>query len=145
MGRKLTIALMARPAPIIRAYSVISEGGQSSLPVPKSADWRLAGRTAHEWRMGPSTMALGPYQQDFSSWSIKVRRASLIGGFVPLTWRILLALVLGLGAGLIAARLDPQVLSVITSIAEPVGGIWVDALRMTIIPLVFGLVVNGIA
>ena len=64
---------------------------------------------------------------------------------MPLTWRILLALVLGLGAGLIAAKLDPQLLSVITSIAEPVGGIWVDALRMTIIPLVFGLVVNGIA
>ena len=64
---------------------------------------------------------------------------------MPLTWRILLALVLGLGAGLVAAKLDPQVLSVITSIAGPVGGIWVDALRMTIIPLVFGLVVNGIA
>jgi Na+/H+-dicarboxylate symporter len=64
---------------------------------------------------------------------------------VPLTWRILLALILGLGAGLVAAKLDPHVLSIITSIAEPVGVIWVDALRMTIIPLVFGLVVNGIA
>ena len=64
---------------------------------------------------------------------------------MPLTWRILLALVAGLGAGLAAAELDPQALSVIVSIAEPVGGIWLDALKMTIIPLVFGLVVNGIA
>ena len=64
---------------------------------------------------------------------------------MPLTWRILLALVVGLGAGLAVAELDPQALSVIVSIAEPLGGIWLDALRMTIIPLVFGLVVNGIA
>ena len=64
---------------------------------------------------------------------------------MPLTWRILLALLCGLGAGLIVAELNPRLLALITGIAEPVGGIWVDALRMTIIPLVFGLVVNGIA
>ena len=62
---------------------------------------------------------------------------------MPLTLRVLLGLILGLatGAGLAAAgyaRLD-QVIAV----ADPVGGLWLDALRMTIVPLVFSLIVTG--
>lgn len=64
---------------------------------------------------------------------------------MPLTWRILLALVCGLGAGVFVATLDPGASSTIMTIAEPIGAVWLDGLRMTIIPLVFGLVVNGIA
>lgn len=64
---------------------------------------------------------------------------------MPLTWRILLALVCGLGAGMLVASLDPGASSAIMTIAEPIGAVWLDGLRMTIIPLVFGLVVNGIA
>jgi Na+/H+-dicarboxylate symporter len=64
---------------------------------------------------------------------------------MPLTWRILLALIGGLVAGLLVAPLNPATSSTIIAIAEPVGAIWLDGLRMTIIPLVFGLVVNGIA
>ncbi len=64
---------------------------------------------------------------------------------MTLTTRILLALVAGLalGAGLAAAGFAglPQVLAV----AEPVGALWVDALRMTIVPLVFALLVSGVA
>lgn len=61
------------------------------------------------------------------------------------TWRILLALICGLGAGLIVGGLDPKASALVIGIAEPVGSIWLDGLRMTVIPLVFGLVVNGIA
>lgn len=64
---------------------------------------------------------------------------------MPLTWRILLALLCGLGAGLFVATLEPTASVTVTSIAAPIGTLWLDGLRMTIIPLVFGLVVNGIA
>jgi Na+/H+-dicarboxylate symporter len=63
---------------------------------------------------------------------------------MSLTLRILLALLAGLAVGaLIAARPDLQS-PWLLSAAEQVGGLWVDALRMTIVPLVFGLVVTGI-
>jgi Na+/H+-dicarboxylate symporter len=64
---------------------------------------------------------------------------------LPLTWRILLALICGLGAGLLVANLGPAASSTIVMVTEPIGAVWLDGLRMTIIPLVFGLVVNGIA
>lgn len=64
---------------------------------------------------------------------------------MPLTWRILLALICGLGAGLFVATLDSTASDAIISVAAPIGAVWLDGLRMTIIPLVFGLVVNGIA
>lgn len=58
--------------------------------------------------------------------------------------RILLGLAAGLAIGGFAAgaglRLDPAL-----SVAGVVGGIWLDALRMTIVPLVFSLVVTGIS
>ena len=62
---------------------------------------------------------------------------------MPLTLRVLLALVLGLaiGAGLEAARFAG--LETLIAWTEPVGGLWLDALRMTIVPLVFSLVVTG--
>jgi len=56
--------------------------------------------------------------------------------------RILIALILGLGLGILGADLGGQKL---LAIADPLGGIWLDALRMTIIPLVVALVVTGIA
>ena len=58
--------------------------------------------------------------------------------------RILLALVLGLGAGIasVAAGLaTPQLIA----IAEPIGGMWLNALQMTIVPLVVALLITGIA
>ena len=64
---------------------------------------------------------------------------------MSLTLRILLALVAGLAFGATLAATDAASLPVITSIAEPVGAVWLDALRMTIVPLVFGLIVTGIA
>lgn len=56
--------------------------------------------------------------------------------------RILLALIFGLGLGILGAERGGQAL---LAIADPLGGIWLDALRMTIVPLVVALVVTGIA
>jgi hypothetical protein len=62
---------------------------------------------------------------------------------MPLTLRVLLGLILGLatGAGLAAAGYAH--LDQVIAVAEPVGGLWLDALRMTIVPLVFSLIVTG--
>lgn len=60
--------------------------------------------------------------------------------------RIVLALVVGLAAGIAAASFaSPDGLAGSIAIAEPIGDLWLDALRMTIVPLVFGLLVTGIA
>lgn len=59
--------------------------------------------------------------------------------------RILLALVLGLGLGALAKAEAPDLAGRLLEIAEPVGGMWLDAMRMTIVPLVVALLVTGIA
>lgn len=48
---------------------------------------------------------------------------------------VLTGLALGIGAG-------PS--SALVPIAQLVGGLWLDALRMTVVPLVFGLIVTGV-
>ncbi|MEO7240755.1 MAG: cation:dicarboxylase symporter family transporter [Sphingomicrobium sp.] len=58
--------------------------------------------------------------------------------------RILLALVFGLAAGGAAAALAIAPDGPVVTVAQLVGGLWVDGLRMTIVPLVFGLIVSGI-
>lgn len=59
------------------------------------------------------------------------------------TWRILLALVLGIAVGaLVPAGAAGETLA---AVAGPVGTIWLSALKMTIIPLVFALLVGGVA
>ena len=59
--------------------------------------------------------------------------------------RILLALVVGLAAGIVCAKSGfawtPQVIAAL----EPVGGMWLNALQMTIVPLVVSLLITGIA
>lgn len=65
---------------------------------------------------------------------------------MSLTVRIFAALVLGLGVGIaLAAFATPDLTARVGSIAEPIGNIWLDALQMTIIPLVFALLFTGIA
>lgn len=65
---------------------------------------------------------------------------------MSLTVRIFAALVAGLLAGtLVAAGASPVIAAIILGIAEPVGGLWLDALQMTVIPLVIGLLFTGIA
>jgi Na+/H+-dicarboxylate symporter len=59
--------------------------------------------------------------------------------------RILLSLVAGLAIGIGLAAAGPAWLPAAIAIAEPIGNLWLDALRMTIVPLVFSLLVTGIA
>jgi Na+/H+-dicarboxylate symporter len=59
--------------------------------------------------------------------------------------RILLSLVAGLLLGIATAHWVPSVAGHAASVAEPIGGLWLDALRMTIIPLIVALLVIGIA
>lgn len=59
------------------------------------------------------------------------------------TVRILLALAAGLTVG--AAMAGHPAIEKIMAVADPVGGLWLDALRMTIVPLVFSLLVVGVS
>lgn len=59
--------------------------------------------------------------------------------------RILLALILGLGGGALLAHSAAPLTPRVVAIAEPIGGIWLDGLRMTIVPLVVSLLITGIA
>ena len=59
--------------------------------------------------------------------------------------RILLSLVLGLALGIALASAGPSWLAIAIAIAEPIGNLWLDALKMTIVPLVFSLLVTGVA
>lgn len=59
------------------------------------------------------------------------------------TVRILLALVAGLVVG--ASLAGQPYIERIIAVADPIGGMWLDALRMTIVPLVFSLLVVGVS
>jgi Na+/H+-dicarboxylate symporter len=56
--------------------------------------------------------------------------------------RILAALAVGLLLGILTAKaaFAPQAIA----IADPIGGLWLDGLRMTIVPLIVALLINGI-
>nr|MBA3730285.1 cation:dicarboxylase symporter family transporter [Sphingomonas sp.] len=58
--------------------------------------------------------------------------------------RILAGLALGLLLGTLGARAGWQ-LDQAHGLAGTVGGVWLDALRMTVVPLIFSLIVTGIA
>src|SRR2546423_15695686 len=59
--------------------------------------------------------------------------------------QVLVGLGAGLGVGLaIAASHTPPLLSAADAVA-PVGTLWVNAIRMTVIPLVVSLVIPGVA
>ena len=58
---------------------------------------------------------------------------------------ILGALVVGLLLGAMAARLGDGLREPLLKAATIVGGLWIDALKMTVIPLIFALLVTGIA
>ena len=59
--------------------------------------------------------------------------------------RILLALLVGLLLGIGAVALGPAWVERSTAIVEPIGGMWLNALRMTIVPLVVALLITGVA
>jgi proton glutamate symport protein len=61
------------------------------------------------------------------------------------TLRILIGLVLGLGLGIALAAAAPAWKADAVAVLDALGGVWLDALRMTIVPLVFALLVTGVA
>jgi len=61
------------------------------------------------------------------------------------TTRILLGLVLGAVCGLLLSRFDPEHAITAADIAQPIGRLWLNALQMTVVPLVFALVVVGVS
>jgi len=65
--------------------------------------------------------------------------------FRSLSVRVLLALVLGLGGGAVLAASGDARLTAAVGPIEAIGGLWLNALRMTVVPLVFSLLVTGIA
>jgi proton glutamate symport protein len=64
---------------------------------------------------------------------------------MSLTTRVLLALLLGTGAGLALRAYPSPAAAAIVSFVEPVGTLWVNAIRMTIVPLVVSLLITGVA
>ena len=59
--------------------------------------------------------------------------------------RILLSLALGLLLGVALAAWRPGAVPGVVGVAQPIGSAWLNALQMTVIPLVFSLLVTGIA
>ena len=60
------------------------------------------------------------------------------------TTRVLLGLVLGAAVGLALESADPALASAAADVARPVGRLWLNALQMTVVPLVVALVVIGV-
>jgi len=63
---------------------------------------------------------------------------------MSLTAKVILGLVLGLAAGVLLAPAETGAPAVILAWVEPVGALWVNAIRMTVIPLVVSLLVGSI-
>ncbi|MEP6493714.1 MAG: dicarboxylate/amino acid:cation symporter [bacterium] len=64
---------------------------------------------------------------------------------MSLTTRVLIALALGIGIGLLLSTVDVGIAVRVVSVVEPVGTIFVNAIRMTVIPLVVSSLIVGIA
>jgi Na+/H+-dicarboxylate symporter len=58
--------------------------------------------------------------------------------------RVFIALVAGLAAGVFVAALDRPGWLAVVSAVEPIGTLWVNGIRMTVIPLVVSLLISGI-
>ena len=61
------------------------------------------------------------------------------------TTRILIGLVAGAITGALLAWLDPVLAAQAASLAQPIGRLWLNALQMTVVPLVFALIVVGVS
>ena len=59
--------------------------------------------------------------------------------------RVVLALILGLAIGLAVAAARQPVLAQAVGLLEPIGVIWVNAIRMTVVPLVVALLLRAVS
>jgi Na+/H+-dicarboxylate symporter len=64
---------------------------------------------------------------------------------MSLTTRILIGLVLGLVSGIVISLSSSDTLNSIPLFVEPVGALWVNAIRMTVVPLIVSLLITAIA
>ena len=64
---------------------------------------------------------------------------------MSLSTRVLVALLLGLATGLVIRGHPTPTLLTLVSLVEPIGTLWVNAIRMTVVPLVVSLVITGVA
>lgn len=60
------------------------------------------------------------------------------------TWLVLGALIVGLLLGVLSGQAGDTVREPLIKVAATVGGLWLDALKMTVIPLIIALLVTGI-
>ncbi len=60
------------------------------------------------------------------------------------TARVLTGLVAGIVLGILLAWMDPALAKQVADIVEPFGKLWLNALQMTVVPLVLALVIVGI-
>jgi proton glutamate symport protein len=64
---------------------------------------------------------------------------------MSLTKRILAALALGIACGFLVRAHPTPVLLKLVNVVEPIGTLWVNAIRMTVVPLVVSLLITGVA
>src|SRR5262244_2894378 len=64
---------------------------------------------------------------------------------MSLTTRVVVALVLGFAAGLLVLAYPIPALLKLVRIVEPIGILWVNAIRMTVVPLIVSLLMTGVA
>jgi Na+/H+-dicarboxylate symporter len=60
------------------------------------------------------------------------------------TWLVLGALVVGLLLGALSGQAGDGIRQPLITVASTVGGLWLDALKMTVIPLIISLLITGI-
>lgn len=64
---------------------------------------------------------------------------------MSLSTRILIGLVLGLIAGILQSLTEISLFDALPAIIEPIGSLWINAIRMTVIPLLMSLLITAIA
>ena len=64
---------------------------------------------------------------------------------MSLTTKVLIALVAGLALGMALSVAQSPALSAVVPVLEPLGTLWINAIRMMVIPLVVGCIVTGVA
>ena len=61
------------------------------------------------------------------------------------TVRVLIALLGGAALGIVVASVQPDLAKEVAGVAQPIGNLWLNALQMTVVPLVVALVILGVA
>ncbi|MBK8250629.1 MAG: dicarboxylate/amino acid:cation symporter [Gemmatimonadetes bacterium] len=63
---------------------------------------------------------------------------------MSLTTKVLIALVAGLATGIAISVLEIPAITRLVPVIEPLGTLWINAIRMTVIPLVVGSIIVGV-